>query len=302
MGMQENMRLLTRLHPITIFCYMTAVLGIAMFCLNPVMQVCSLLGACILLWMLSGRIAWRRVPVYVLFFAMIAGMNPLFYHNGATVLFYLNGNRITLEAVRYGICTACMLGGVFLWCRSLSQMFSSDRVLCLLGAVSPKAALICSMTLRFLPMYARQMEKTKAQQRLLGLYQEHTLFDRIRGSLKVFAAVTTWAFEHSMHTADSMQARGYGACRRTQYRRWRFGRRDAVLCGAVILLSIAIVIEMSRGSVSMRFYPVTQTVPFGAESVITYLCYAAVCLSLPAALYVMRIKRMWVESREREIE
>lgn len=296
--MQENKRLLMRLHPITTLCYMTAVLGIAMFCMNPVMQGCSLICACIFLRMLSERIVWRRVPKFMLFFVVIAVINPLFYHNGATVLFYLNGNRITLEAVRYGICTACMFSGVFLWCRSLSKIFSSDRILCLLGAVSPKASLVCSMTLRFLPMYARQMEKTKAQQRLLGLYRENTLIDRIRGNMKVFAAVTTWALEHSMHTADSMQARGYGACRRTQYRRWRFGRLDAALCGWMLLLLIAIVIEINRGSVSMRFYPVTDAIPLGAESLFVYLCYAAVCFALPAAFCVLRFRRMM---REREL-
>lgn len=294
--MLENQRLLMRLHPITTLCYMAAVLGIAMFCMNPVVQGCSFLGACILLRMMSERIAWRRVPAFVLFCAVIALINPLFYHNGATVLFYLNGNRITLEAVRYGVCTACMLGGVFLWCRSLPQMFTGDRVLCLLGAISPKAALICSMTLRFLPMYARQMEKTKAQQRILGLYRENTLIDRIRGSLKVFAAVTTWALEHSMHTADSMQARGYGTCKRTQYRRWRFGRLDALLCSVIAAFTITVVIGMGQGSVFMRFYPVTDAVPFEAESILVYVSYAALCLSLPTALCVMRIKRMRMEA------
>lgn len=288
--MPKNIRLLMRLHPITTLCYMTAVLGIAMFCVNPVIQGASLICACIFLRMLSERIVWRRVPAFVLFCAVIAGINPLFYHNGVTVLFYLNGNRITLEAVRYGLCMACMIGGVFLWYRSLSQMFSSDRILCLLGTVSPKAALVCSMTLHFLPMYARQMEKTKAQQRLLGLYKENTLIDRIKGSLKVFAAVTTWALEHSIHTADSMQARGYGAHKRTQYRQWRFKKLDAVLCGAMIALLITIVIKINRGSISMRFYPVTDAIPFGMESVLTYLCYVAVCLSLPVVLCVLRLR------------
>ena len=296
--MPDNLRLLMRLHPITIVCYMAAVLGIAMFCLNPVIQGCSLLSACVCLRMLSERIIWRRVPAVMLFFVIIAGINPLFYHNGVTVLFYLNGNRITLEAVRYGVCTACMLGGVFMWCRSLSRLFSSDRVLCLLGTVSPKTALVCSMTLRFLPMYVRQMEKTKAQQRLLGLYQEHTLIDRIRGSLKVFAAVTTWSLEHSMHTADSMQARGYGACKRTQYRRWRFSRMDAAVCSWMILLLIAVVIEINRGSVTMRFYPVTDAIPLSAESIFVYLAYSAVCLSLPAVLCMLRLRRMMRERKQ----
>lgn len=287
--MSENQRLLMRLHPVTILCYIAAVMGIAMFCMNPVVQGCSLLGACIFLWMVSGRIAWRRIPFFLCFCLVMAAINPLFYHNGMTVLFYLNGNRITLEAVRYGLCMACMLGSVFLWCLSLPGIFTGDRVQCLLGTVSPKAALVCSMTLRFLPMYVRQMEKTKAQQRLLGLYKEDTLIDRLKGNLKVFAAATTWAFEHSMQTADSMQARGYGACRRTQYRRQRFQWMDAALCAGIAALSTTTVIFIKYGSVSMRFYPATDALPVGAESMAAYGCYAVICLSLPLLMIVARI-------------
>ena len=286
--MSESQRLLMRLHPVTILCYMSAVMGIAMFSMNPMIQGCSTVSACVLLRILSERIAWKRIPVFLFFCGVIAMLNPLFYHNGMTVLFYLNGNRITLEAVRYGLCTACMIGGVFLWCCSLSRMFTGDRVQCLLGTISPKAALICSMALRFLPIYVRQMEKTRAQQQILGLYKERTLIDRIRGNLRVFAAVTTWAFEHSMHTADSMQARGYGARKRTQYRKQRFGRLDAVLCAIIAVLFITVVIELGRGSIAMRFYPVTDMLPIGVESVITYVYYAAVCMTLPVMLIAAR--------------
>lgn len=286
--MSESQRLLMRLHPITNLCYMSAVMGIAMFSMNPMIQGCSIVSACVLLRILSERIAWKRIPVFLFFCGVIAMLNPLFYHNGVTVLFYLNGNRITLEAVRYGLCTACMIGGVLLWCCSLSRMFTGDRVQCLLGTISPKAALICSMTLRFLPTYVRQMEKTRAQQQILGLYKERTLIDRIRGNLRVFAAVTTWAFEHSMHTADSMQARGYGARRRTQYRKQRFGRLDAVLCAIIAVLFITVVVELGRGSITMRFYPVTDTLPIGVESIFTYVCYMAVCMTLPVMLIAAR--------------
>lgn len=288
--MSENQRLLMRLHPVTILCYISVSMGIAMFCMNPVMQGCSLLGAGIFLWMVSEHIVWQRIPVFLCFCLVMAAVNPLFYHNGVTVLFYLNGNRITLEAVRYGLCMSSMLGSVFLWCLSLPGIFTGDRVQCLLGAVSPKAALVCSMTLRFLPMYVRQMEKTKEQQRLLGLYRENALLDRLKGNLKVFAAATTWAFEHSMHTADSMQARGYGTCRRTQYHRQRFKRTDAALCTAIAVLAVTTVIFIKRGKAAMQFYPITDALPLGTESMTAYVCYAVICLSLPFLMAAARIK------------
>ncbi|MBD5481121.1 MAG: hypothetical protein HDR15_01115 [Lachnospiraceae bacterium] len=47
----------------------------------------------------------------------------------------------------------------------------------------------------------------------------------------------------------------------------------------------------------MRFYPVTDAIPLGAESLFVYLCYAAVCLALPAALCVLRFRRMMRERK-----
>ncbi len=272
---------LNRLHPLTTALYFAAVMGIAMFAVNPVIRLCSFLCAALFMRTFGAGMRQSGIPGFVGFLAVAALVNPLFYHNGATVLFYLNGNRITLEAVRYGIGSALMLGGVLLWCQSLSSVFGSDHMLCLLGGISPKAALICSMSLRFFPMYARQMKKTKEQQRLLGLYGENTLIDRIRGTLTVFAAVTTWALEHSMNTADSMQARGYGSRRRTQYRRWRWRGRDALLTGVILGLTGAALAGIAAGCIRMDFYPVTDPVPMRAGSVAVYLCYAGVCSSLP---------------------
>ena len=46
---------------------------------------------------------------FFLLFLALALINPLISHNGATVLFVMNDNPVTLEALLYGINSAAMV-------------------------------------------------------------------------------------------------------------------------------------------------------------------------------------------------
>lgn len=275
------MRRIERLHPMTLFLTMLCAVLPAMFCLNPIVQLISCLGA--LLLYLSVRESSRKKEWLwlILFCSVIIVLQPVFHHNGKTVLFYVNQNRITLEAVVYGIVTAFMLAGILIWCKSLSLVMTGDRVVYLVGRISQKAALICSMALQFIPRFRRQMQKIREQQKLLGLYREATLIDRIRGELYVFSATVTWAFEHSMDTADSMQARGYGTGKRTRYTQYRMHAVDYLLSVSAISLTVWIFVAYANGELTVTYYPqIGMPVP-GAAGCLAYAAYLIVCLLLP---------------------
>ena len=44
------------------------------------------------------------VIAFVMMFFMLAVMNPIFIHSGETILFFMNDNPVTLEALIYGTC------------------------------------------------------------------------------------------------------------------------------------------------------------------------------------------------------
>lgn len=275
------MRRIERLHPMTLFLTMLCAVLPAMFCLNPIVQLISCLGA--LLLYLSVRESGRKKEWLwlILFCTVIIVLQPVFHHNGKTVLFYVNQNRITLEAVVYGIVTAFMLAGILIWCKSLSLVMTSDRVVYLVGRISQKAALICSMALQFIPRFRRQMQKIREQQKLLGLYREATLIDRIRGELYIFSATVTWAFEHSMDTADSMQARGYGTGKRTWYTQYYMHASDYLLSVSAIFLTVWIFVAYANGELTVTYYPQIGMPILGAAGWLAYAAYLIVCLLLP---------------------
>jgi len=99
--MNESNGAFARLHPITAFAYFLSVLLITMFSVNPVMVAISLAGGILFSASLSAPRAFFRdllfsLPLYLL----LSLTNPLFSHNGVTPLFFLNGNPVTLEAMR----------------------------------------------------------------------------------------------------------------------------------------------------------------------------------------------------------
>ena len=249
------MRYIERLHPVTIALTILCAAFPAMVCMNPVLQILSGMGAW-LLYVLLRKKEKRKLPFgFLLFFLLVIMLQMLFQHNGRTVLFYVNQNRITLEALIYGSVTALMLMSVLLWCKNLSILMTSDRMYCLIGRFSQKMALIFSMTLQFVPRFRRQMQKIRAQQRLLGLYGEKTLFDKVRAEAYVFLATVTWAFEHSMDTADSMQARGYGTGKRTQYTDYRMRRADWLLILAAVMMFALTMLSYAKGVMTVEYYP-----------------------------------------------
>ena len=103
-----------------------------------------------------------------------------------------------------------MIVSVLYWFRTLTHIMTSDKLLYLFGSVSPKLALILSMTLRYIPLFRSQIRKTQQAQKALGLYKEDSIPDNIRGGIRIFSVMVSWALENGVITADSMTARGYG--------------------------------------------------------------------------------------------
>ena len=137
-------------------------------------------------------------------FLILALANPLISHNGRTVLFVLNNNPVTLEALLYGVNSAASMVGALYWLFCFTQMMTSEKLLYITGRLSPKLSLVLSMALRSVPMYKAQAKKISGAQKAMGLFSDDNIIDDIRGNLRIFSALATWALENGIITADSM--------------------------------------------------------------------------------------------------
>ncbi len=291
------MRAFSDYNPIVIAVYILTVAGIAMLCLHPVLLLLSLLGAVLFFFLQNGSRGMRSHGLFLGLFVGMALINPLVSHNGITVLFVIQDAPITGEAVLYGIVAAGMVMAVLYWFRSFTQMMTEDKLLYLFGKLSPKLALILSMGLRYVPMFQKQAQRVNQTQTALGLYRDDNLPDRMKGGLRIFSIMVTWALENGIITADSMTARGYGIGMRSHFSLFRFRAADGVILLLTVFLGFMTGFSVGTGAFNITFYPKIMIAPLSFWGLVGCLSYGLLVL-LPTVMEVgERIKWKYLRSK-----
>lgn len=262
-------------NPIAIFIYYALVIVPVMFCTNTLLVCISLFFAVALRVAMDGWVAVKKVLPFAIFPVISTIVNPLFVHKGVTVLFILNNNPITLEAVRYGFTIGLVIFSTIVWFSSFNNIMTTDKLMYIFGSVSPKIALILSMALRYIPLYGQQIKKIRQAQQVTGLYKEDNAIDKIRGGLRIMSVMVSWALENGIITADSMTARGYGVGRRSRFSIFSWRRADKILLAAALLLGGAVIVFMAVGHLAYEWYPQIITPGASAPAIIAYAAYAA---------------------------
>ena len=270
-----------RLHPTSLVLYFFIIAFLPAISQHPVLHAISLIMAAITLFSWQDtKYILKRVPGFLLLFLVISAINPLFYHDGETILFYLNNRRITLEALLYGADSALMILGVCLWFFSFSHFVTSEKILYLFSWASPKLATIVTMVLRFVPYYSKHIKAYRAQQRMLGLYGGGSPIEAIRAEGKIFSGFLYWSLEHSMTTANSMACRGYGAARRKSFSLFSFKLSDLIMLILIIInLGLMVYIILNKQA-QFTFYPALGDISF-TTSFCIYVCMYIFTVIIP---------------------
>lgn len=259
-------------HPSILFLYYVLILVISMFSMNPVILFCAVIGAIVFFGaQTSVRTFFEDVFFYILLFLVFSVMNPLFVHDGETILFFMNDQAITLEAVMYGAMSSLLITGVIIWCRCYSKILTTDKFLYLFGKLVPKLGLVLSMTFRFIPLFRRQIDKISSSQKTMGLYATDAIPDKIRGSIRVFDSLLSWSMENSVDTADAMKARGYGLPGRTNFTLFQFRTMDGIMLAIVMALSAVILVITILGGYTFFYYPYVKTIEMNTKTILMYL-------------------------------
>ena len=150
-------------HPWVIFGYLAAVLAVTMSTMHPVMIVTSFVISLVYSLFLCGRVVWKRSVMTGLGVAVFTmGILPLFRHNGATPLFYINDMAVTRENILFGGMMTLLLLAVLQWFYVWNETLwgredhVSDR------ASFAAVSLVITMTLRYLPLLERRMDQIRA--------------------------------------------------------------------------------------------------------------------------------------------
>lgn len=270
-------------HPIVNFTFFVAVIVFTMFFMNPFFLAVSFAASFLYSVLLKRNKALKFNLLFALpWLLVIAVLNPVFVHQGATMLFYVNDNPITLEAIEYGFAAGVMLVSVLMWFTSYNEVMTSDKFIYLFGRIIPALSLIISMTLRLIPRLKSQIRQISHAQKCIGMdTSTGNILQRAMHGIRIISILTTWALENVVETADSMKARGYGLRGRTAFSPFQFDRRDAS-CLAVIVVTVTVCIAGQMSGVAyFQYYPYVKWVQAQPFTIVMAAAYLLLCFLPP---------------------
>ena len=269
----------SRCHPAVNFIYFVGAIGFGVVIQHPVYMLAAVLGALLYYVLLNGIKGLKLLLVLLPVFLLITFVNPLFNTLGETELFTLFHKPYTLEALYYG----AVVGGIFivmmLWFGCYSQVLTSDKFTSLFGNLIPSISLLLVMVLRMIPNLMRKASQISGVRKSIGKSTNNgTTKENVLSGMTVLSALTDWALEGSIVTADSMRSRGYGCAKRTNFQIYRMSTQDWILLVLTVLLAFATIFS---GDKSAEFIPALQIAPL-TWGFIAYCAY----LLLPTALHL----------------
>ena len=271
-------------HPIVNFIYFAAVIALSMLLMHPVCLAISVVCSVLCSIVFNGRKAVKfNLSVLLPLFILSAIFNPVFNHEGVTILMYLpSKNPLTLESVIYGAAAAAMLISVICWFSCYNSVMTSDKFVYLFGRIIPSMSLILSMVLRFVPRFKAQFREISNAQRCLGRdISRGSIINRAKTAVTILSAMISWALESSIETSNSMKSRGYGLKGRSAFSIYKFDNRDGFALLYIIFLT------KFAGILRCSYFP---SIIFDSKS--------ALSISVFIAYFMLGIMPVIIEIRE----
>lgn len=278
----------SQMHPIVNFIFFAFVIGFSMFIMNPACLLISLVCALVNALYLNGKKAVRLSVLYLLpTIIIIAIVNPVFNHDGVTMLAYFPwDNPLTLESIIYGIATAVLLSSIVLWFSCFNEVMTSDKFIYLFGRVIPSLSLVLSLALRFVPRFIFQFNVIRNSQKCIGRdISDGKLLQRLKNAAKIISIMISWALENAIETADSMKSRGHGLKGRKAFSIYRFSKRDAAVLSIIIISGVILIIMSVLDVAKFRYFPSVKGNVISAPAIIYYALYFSLMI-MPLAINV----------------
>ncbi|MDD7511949.1 MAG: energy-coupling factor transporter transmembrane component T [Peptostreptococcaceae bacterium] len=262
-------------NPYVNFIFYIGVLGFSMILKHPIVLLTGFICAAAYGGYLRRRRILRTLFCFIFPMMLIGSLlNPLFNHRGQTILFYLRGNPMTLEAMLFGVAAAFMVGTVILWFYTFNDVMTSDKLMHVFGRIIPGLNLLFSMVLRFIPRFNKQIGVISNAQKCIGRdVSNGSRMDRARHGMKIISVMTTWGLENAVDLGDSMKSRGFGLRGRTSFFKYRFDSRDSRLTLFMVTMAIIITYGIVTGDANLEYYPKFIFPPFTLRSIVTFIAY-----------------------------
>lgn len=234
----------SKCHPVVNFIFFVGAIGFGVIIQHPAYIVVGFLAALVYYLLLKGIAGLKALLFVIPMFLFISLINPLFNHYGSHILFTVFGNPYTLEALYYGFAVGGIFQVMMVWFLCYNQVLTSDKFVCLFGSLIPALSMVLVMVLRMIPNLMGKAVQLSAARKSIGrgAGEQSTNREKLQDGMLILSALTDWALEGSIVTADSMRSRGYGSAKRTSFTLYRMQLRDWLLLLFLAILGLIIIL------------------------------------------------------------
>ncbi len=276
----------SKCHPVVNFLFFAGAIAAAVIIQHPAYLLSTMVTGGVYYFLLNGRKGVKFLLGLLPLFALLTVVNPLFNTLGDTQLFTLFGRPYTAEALFYGGAVGSMFVGMMLWFGCYNQVLTTDKFTALFGNLIPSVSLLLVMVLRMIPGFVRKTKQLLGVRHTIGkgMAATATNKEKVKEGMTILGALTAWALEGSIVTADSMRARGYGTAKRTSFTIYAMTTRDYALFAIIGTLLGLLIAAACQGQTGATFVP---TLGFATPS--WGLAVYTIYLLIPTILHIKEV-------------
>ncbi|NMA95445.1 MAG: hypothetical protein GX974_05355 [Clostridiales bacterium] len=142
------------------------------------------------------------------------------------------------------------------------------------------------MVLRLIPSFKSQIMAISGARKSIGKANgKDSKRQRLFSSMDVLSALTSWALEGAIITADSMKSRGYGSGKRTHFSNYRFCIRDGIVFSIMLIGLSMVILGAIGGGMQISYYP-TVSLSRGTWHMVVGALGYMMFLFIPSAIHI----------------
>ncbi|HHV72185.1 MAG TPA: hypothetical protein GXX38_06175 [Clostridia bacterium] len=203
----------------------------------------------------------KSIKLYLYFGLAVLLLNPFLNKMGSTSLFKIGKLSLTLESISYGFFGGLSLVTLLLIFTLLNSLIAPDRLINYLFRSASRTSMIITIAFSSLADFQKRVLEIKQVLTLRGMFKEKKgIACWFKDNVTLFKVVILCGLEDSIHIAASMECRGYGMHKRSNYEKYSFNYADFFMLGLCLFQLILLIWALVIGLGSYQYYPRMQPI------------------------------------------
>ncbi|MFD1454602.1 energy-coupling factor transporter transmembrane component T [Levilactobacillus lanxiensis] len=249
-GIFDELNFFSRLHPLTATIYFVELFVLLLVFNHLLVTGVLFVGLAVLCsWYFSRQKVWGTLKGVGSLMLMIFVFNVILNQTGTKTLWsWQLGSwtfRITQTATLYGVTMALSLGGMILAFVLFNGVITTPKLSYLLFPVVPRLAMLLTISLRMVNLFTQKFRRLLMLQKTRNVVlSEGSWRERLQKTGRLLRILLIDSVSSAMETAVLMEARGFGAKKRSHYQTFRWQTMDGwFIVGSLVIFSLTIILR-----------------------------------------------------------